>query len=395
VKLKINVGELVEALSQASITTDRMSNMPIGNIYLRASKKSTGDSFVYIYSSNLASETLIKLKADVEEEGHLLLDSTHILGGLSGRPKEDNVTLSLIEEGKRLKVQYKTSRFHVGVPEGADTLYAMLQKIPFDAKPSFKVKGSDLSEFCRRGMFCIPKDDSGHSGQIMGGMYITDSDGGYAAHATDGAIAARIQVNAEKGIKGVNMGRFMLPLKSLPAVNRLLGRRREEQIDIVEGPKGQYGVSKMFFRTGDVIFGSQLLIGSLENLKGIIAEAKPKHQFEIDRAELKSALDRVASFADGKSRMMRLEIKEKTMTLKMATSGSLSEIDDFVDIVHKDKFDGSLKLALNMDYLINIAGGSTGDKLGMGVTGPVNAIVLTDDSDERVNSKYVLMPVKV
>ena len=84
-KLKIKVGELVEQISQAAITTDPKSlDQPNSKVYLRAAKKQdTG--VLYYYSTNQMARTFLKSDAEVLEIGEVLVDAASLLGGLQGR----------------------------------------------------------------------------------------------------------------------------------------------------------------------------------------------------------------------------------------------------------------------------------------------------------------------
>lgn len=391
-KFRVNIGVLGEAITQASITTDRLRAMAIGHVYIKAVKHvdQKGD-YLYVYSTNIDAETVIKIPAKVEVEGDALIDPSQVNGGIAGRPKEDEITIEKVDSGNMLSFKYGRSKFHVhcGVDKH-NTLSTYLTRVPFTEKATYKVKGADLAEFCRRGLFCIPADDNGQAGMRLGGMYFSDSKDGYSANVTDGAICAEITVKAEKA----SLGKFMVPLKSLTAINRLLGKRREDQIDITEYGKDEKGQpSKVYFRTGDVIFGTKLLIGSLENVKNIVQATKPKYIFEISRAELKNALDRTSNFADSQSRVVRLEIKKESMSMHMKSMEG--DNNDVIEVEHRSEFIDPVKMGINIDYLLNISGGSTAPKLEIGITGPTDAVVVSDNSDERVKSTYVLMPVRL
>jgi DNA polymerase III sliding clamp (beta) subunit (PCNA family) len=100
-----------------------------------------------------------------------------------------------------------------------------------------------------------------------------------------------------------------------------------------------------------------------------------------------------AFFEKGKSRAVKLELKKDRLELKSGNSKS-DDIIDVVEIDHKKDPTESAKVVFHMDYLFNIVSGSTGEKITMGIKGPVDPIVITDDTDERIRSKYVLMPIK-
>jgi DNA polymerase III sliding clamp (beta) subunit (PCNA family) len=387
VKLKVNVGSLGEVCDQASLTLDRQASNPLGNMYLRAAKKEE-EGFLYAYSNNLTAECMIKIPAEVEEEGEVLIHPARVKDFLMGRPKDAQVTLSSTE--KKLRIQFGASHASIGLHVQPEIPANLMKALPFKEKPLFTVKGADLAEFVRRSMFCIPPDDNGQAGQIIGGMYFTADETGYEVQATDGAIAAQVKVVGEKGEGFVP---FMLPLAALQPLSRIVAGRRSEDISLISGLTGQYGMSTIYFRFGDVMFGSRLLHGKFPGLKTIIDSVKPEFNFTVDRNELKNALTRCAAFLVSRSRVVKIEVKKESLDLKIG--GDVDAIDDKVAITQLDGFEGSTKLAIGLDYLLNISNGSHATLLNVGASGGLKPLLVSDESDERVKSKYVLMQVKV
>jgi hypothetical protein len=57
VKLKVNIGMLAQALGDSSTTLDGLSQMPTANAQLDAKNRGEGDQWIYLYSTDLTSET--------------------------------------------------------------------------------------------------------------------------------------------------------------------------------------------------------------------------------------------------------------------------------------------------------------------------------------------------
>jgi DNA polymerase III sliding clamp (beta) subunit (PCNA family) len=394
VKLKVNIGVLAEALRDSATTLDNMSQMPTASAQMEAKIKGPDDHWVYLYSTDLNSETFLKIPARIETEGKCLFSPTQMLSGMLGHPTDGEVTISLVEDGKRLKVQYKTSRFNLGVRDDTNNAVAScLSKMPTSVSGNVTIKGADFAEFCRRSMFCIPPDDNGQARQMVGGMYfVLNEDGTYEVQATDGSIAAQIKIAGEKVSSKILP--FMLPLKALGPVSRLLSRRRGEDIQMVPGfSEDKKDLNKIYFRFGEAIFGSRLRAGKFPNLKQVIEGAKADFTFDVNRDALKDSLNRVSGFFEkGKSRAVKMEVKKDHIELR--GRNSTDDIVDVVEITHKAAVTDSAKVIFHMDYLFNIVSGSNGDNITIGMKGEVDPILVTDEADERVKSRYVLMPIK-
>lgn len=389
-KFKANIGAFVEACGQAKETIDKLSSNPLGNMYLRAAKKDDGD-FLYCYSNNLTAQVLIKIPAEVEEEGKVLVHPGKIIDFLSLKPKEEQCSVVCDPEKGRLKVGYKRNNAQLGVMGKAAvaTLESQLNEIPFTTAPMLTVKGRELAEFVRRGMFCIPSDANGQTAAAVGGMFVTDSEDGYEAQATDGSIAAQIRIQSEGASK---FGGFMIPLAAMAPMNRLVAKRRDEDIQVIPGAAGAYGVSGIFFKFGDIIFGTVVLHGKFPNLKQVVNGIQVKHLMTVNREAMRQALGCCAAFAT-KSRTVRMEIKKDSIDMKV--QGDTEDVMESVDVAHANGFDATLKIAVGLDYLINIASGSKADTLELGLTGPLNPLTVEDKEDPSIQTKYVLMPVRV
>lgn len=384
-KVKVSVGELSDLCGQVSQSLDRLTHTALGHMYLRA-RKDGDKGWLYAFSTNLTTQALVKVPVEVEEPGEVLVQPDKINDFLISRDKEAEVTMT--KGDTYLRLQCRRSRVDLPTMPKEAELANLVKTMPFQDKESFKLKGADLAEFVRRGMFCIPPDDHGQAGQVIGGMYFTSGPEGYEAYATDGCIATQIRVQADKGN---DLKPFMLPLKTLHPLQRLIGKRREEEISMVPGPIGQYGMVSIFFRFGDAMFGSSLLHGQFPQLKSVVEGQTAEAFFTVNREELKAAVARCSAFAT-KTRTMHLELKKETLELKVRGE---QEFIDSVAIEHEKEYDGQIKLAIAIDYLANIVSGSHAETLRVGVSGPLKPLVISDTSDPRVQSKYVVASVRI
>lgn len=407
-KFKCNVGSLLEGVNRVTSTVDttagkgagKAGSMTSAKVYLWVCRDPQGNQFLYLYSTNVTAESVIKIDAEVEQVGETLLDPEQLRGGLAKRASEEVAFVELLDEtgntaraakARRIRVKIGKSSFHMPYdPAGTESMKKKVEKIPFKVPASFKMPGADMSEFVRRGMFCIPHEDAGTTKFRMGGLNIVGKDDGYVAHATDGHVAARIKI---KGDKRNALHSVIVPYKSLPALNQLIQRRKNEDIEIIEGIKSADGdPNKMFFKMGDSIFGTCLLNGKFPDVSTVIDAQRPDNWILVDRIGFRDALQRAAAFDR--------ELGHVTMTLEgnvlsLRAKSEHGELDDALEVEKVSGPDKKVSVTVNLHYLISISSGSAGETLRMGINSiRGSAVVLEATTEENVDSKYAVMPIR-
>lgn len=401
-KFKVNVGLLLEAVNRVMATVDTAASKGAGKpgsissskLYLWAKKSADASvQVLYLYSTNMTAESFVKIEAEIETEGETLIDPEHLRGGLAKRNSEETAVVELVgaDKARKIRVKIGKSQFHLGYdPQGTDYMRDKVKLIPFKAAPAFTMLGSDMTEFVRRGMFCIPNEDDGTNRYRLGGLKIVGKDEGYIAQATDGHIAARIRI---KGEKKSSLNSVIVPQKSLPALNQLIQRRKDEDIEIIEGGRNSHGdISKMFFKMGDAIFGTLLLDGTFPDVDAVINMQNPTHWFHVDRIQLRDALQRTAAF-DRENGHVTVKLEGNVLSLRSRSDGG--DIEDAIEVQRISGPDTSVSVTVNMHYLTSIASGSAGENLKVGINQiKGQAIVVEDTADENVDSRYAVMPVR-
>ena len=389
-RLKVNIGDLVDSINQVFATTDRRATSS-ANVYIQAVRKADDQQYLYIYSTNLSSETLTKISAVVEDEGKILINPDQLLGGLQGRPRDGEVVLTSESEGKKVKVTYGKARFNIASDPEVASIETQLKRLPFNEPVMFKVNGRDMVEFIKKSQFCIPTDNTGQ-GSIFSCLHITDNAEGYSAQATDNSIATSISIKAKK-LQPEPLGSLKLPQSSLGPLNKLLAKRHAEVISLVK-----HGNNKIVFKFGDTMYGTILISGKYPNLQPIF-DKKPAVTFNIDREAFKSSLDRSNAFRNIKG-YVDLELKKEELVV---STKSASGTGDSHDVIKVDIVEGTLptnidnqgylKISVGIDYLSSVTSAIKTEKIKIGVTNSFSPIFITDENED-VSTKYVLMGVK-
>ncbi len=387
-KLRTTVEALSNALALTSPTLDSKGSS--SNLYLIASEK---NGFLYLYSTNLLSETLTKIKTEIEASGEVLINPSKLSSGLNGLPKNTVVSLSLSPTGNSLKVQANNVKFSLAADTAVKELGDRMRAIPSKTTPAIVVPVTELIEFTKRSVFCIPNDQTGQRANFAA-LKLEAGEKGEEAFATDGSIAVHIASIKRQGKgDGLETG-LLIPAQALQALSSIVGKKKGETVSIILTEKK----NKVFFKFADgTHFGALTLATVYPNLK-VVMDQKPQYIFDIPREVFKQSLGRATAFVSSTAtkRILELEFGSESLLLKANGDDNLS---DSISIAYKkDKPQEPVKMGMNIDHLANIAAGSHSENLTLGFTKDDQPLVVTDtegDEDDQIDTKYVIMGIRL
>jgi DNA polymerase III sliding clamp (beta) subunit (PCNA family) len=399
-KFSIKVSDLLAAVEKVSSTVDKKGfEEGTSSILVKVVKTDT-ISAAYFYSTMHTAETVAKFETSVEVPGIALFQLNQLKAGLLYRNPEHMAQIELEaetpESAAKVGIKIGRSVFHVQVNSiGQDAMVRLMDDIPFRKEESFTMLGKSLAEFVRRASYCIPRENEGTQRFELSGMRLITTERGYEAHATDGHICARIIIKGQEGIAPVPA--VLIPNAALLPLSRLV--KKEETVKIIEGIRNDRNdLTKLFFKIGtNTFFGTRLLTGMFPVIDSVIEMHKPDFWFKVDREVLKETLERAVGFDD--LRLLKIRILGKEM--QISSKGKIADNFDPIEIELEEGVPDTLDLTMtiNIDYLKNVAAGSTLAKLRLGVSdmrvkAKVGRALIVDDADEQVSAVYAIMPVK-
>lgn len=401
-KIRVKLGDLVEQVTQVAITVDRKApDMPIGKVYLRAKNSTVGDteevkSFLYLFSSNNASKTFIKLPIEaVETEGQTLIDAGKLLGSLVGRNPDAIVDLSVLADISKIRVKVGKNIANLPYDSAVDTAVAMIKALP-KGEPIAKIPAKTLIEFIRRSLFCIPLSENGQQKFAMGVLNIKGADGKYVAQASDGRIIAW-HGSKQSETTTYNLPSILVPLEALdPPLLRLLQRHKDVDVSLMEGARdGKGELQEIVFQMDDVQFGTVLRGGRYPNVATLIEQHAPDFVIQMNRDELKSALTRAANFVeDNKDKRYVKLSADVDNVIRIEAANPLSDLKDELDMSVSDGEFNPVSTIINIDYLANIAAVQTGELVSTGFSVAKDKALIVKDTSEAIDTKYAIMPIR-
>lgn len=390
-KLRTTIGALLDAFALTTPTLDRKGAG--ANLYLNANETS---KHLYLYSTNMIAETATKIKVEeMESGGEVLVNPSKLRDGLSGLDKTSPVSLELTPTGNMLKVQSGKVKLSLAASSDVKELSSRLRTIPFKSEPVVSVPITELTEFTKRSVFCIPNDETGQRAALAA-LKLSDSDTCEEAFATDGSIAVHI-ISSKKQSKGVGLGQggLLIPAVALHPLAGITSKRKKgETVSVILGANR----NKVFFKFADgTHFGTTTMATQYPNLRPVM-DQPTQYRFTIGRERLNQALSRASAYVSSADTKKTIELEIGTEWLSIRANGDDS-LSDQLDI----SFDGgkpteAIRLGMNINHLLNIASGSRSENLTFGFTSTNKPLVITDSEgtdDEKIDVKYVVMGVRI
>jgi DNA polymerase III sliding clamp (beta) subunit (PCNA family) len=401
-KIRVKIGDLVEQVTQVAITVDhKAQDMPLGKVYLRAINRPVAEPgpletkpFLYLFSSDQASKTFIKIPIEAcEQEGQTLVDPAKLLGALLGRNPDSTVDLAVIPESAKIRVKVGKNVAHLPYDSSVDTAVAMVKALP-KGEPIAKIAATSLIEFIRRSTFCIPMAENGQQQFAMGVLNIKGAGGNYIAQATDGRIVAWHSAKQTETTT-FDLPSLLVPLEALDPLQKLLQRHKDTDVSVMEGARSTKGdLQEIVFQMNDVQFGTVLRVGRYPNIATLLDQHAPTFVTEVSREELKGTLTRAANFVENNTdkRCVKLTTASETC-LQVEASNPLSDLKDELEITVNEGNFKSVSTTINIDYLSNIAAVQTGKKVSVGFNSDKQRALFVTDASETIETRYAIMPV--
>ena len=393
-KFRIKIGELVEQISQAAITTDPKSvDLPNSKVYLRAAQgKDVG--VLYYYSTNQMTKTFIRSEAEIIEPGEVLVDATNLLGGLQGRDPDLSCEIT-VEPEVRTVVVIGRNKFNLRYFAAAERMSKEVDTLPFRVPAMGTIPGQLLGDLIRRTSFCIPSASNGQQRFAMDVLHLKNVGGKWLGQATDGNIVS-LNYGPDSEEKKSDIPSLLIAQEALNPLQKLLAKHKEEEIELINAARSG-PVQELFFRMKGVLFGCNLRIGRFPNI-GLIAEQQaPEFATLVLREELKASLSRASNFVK-ESRCVKLTVSPGS-AMTVAAANDFSDIADAVDFEVVSGECAAMQTTVGIDYIANIVGVLTGEKTTLGMsTAEGKAVILsgetkTEDGKLLVGSLYAISPV--
>ncbi|WP_422030115.1 DNA polymerase III subunit beta [Roseovarius sp.] len=371
-KLSIERGTLLKAVSQAQSVVERRNTIPIlANVLIEAD----GDT-VQFRATDLDIEVVDKAPAKVERAGATTVSAVTLHEIVRKLPDGALVTLTDDGASGRMSVEAGRSNFSLATLPRED--FPVMASSEYSC--NFSADAPVLRRLFDKSKFAISTEETRY---YLNGVYmhIADGEGGQMLRcvATDGHRLARIDADLPEG--AADMPGVIVPRKTVGELRKLLD---DDEAKIAVS----VSETKVRFATPDITLTSKVIDGTFPDYTRVIPTGNTR-RLEVDASEFAQAVDRVATVSSERSRAVKLALDEDRLILSVNAPDS-GNAEEELAVAYGDEH---LEIGFNAKYLLEIA--SQVDR--------ENAVFLFNSSGDPTlmregndtSAVYVVMPMRV
>lgn len=238
-----------------------------------------------------------------------------------------------------------------------------------------------LSQMIASTIFAISAEESRFT---LNGALLILKDTGLVMVATDGHRLALVEKQVSlPGLTGSY--RALLPKKAMSEIQKLASDDPSKTIQFSGND------NHLFFRIDKRLLLSRKLTGNFPDYERVLPKEHP-HTLVIQREELKSAIERVAQFADERSRAIRIQI----LNGELKVHSSISETGESEETIPVDYNGSEIEIGFNAQYLLEFLRSVDGSEVEFHFKDANSAGELRPHGGEpEAIYRYVVMPMRI
>ena len=371
-KMSIERGTLLKALSQAQSVVERRNTIPIlANVLIEADAGQ-----VSFRATDLDIEVVDRAPAMVERPGATTVSAVMLHEIIRKLP--DGALVNLTEDSAtgRLTIAAGRSTFSLATlpredfPVMATSEYAC----------NFSAPAPVLRRLFDKAKFAISTEETRY---YLNGVYmhVATGDSGPVLRcvATDGHRLARIDAPLPEG--AASMAGVIVPRKTVGELRKLLD---DDEATIAVS----VSETKVRFATPAVTLTSKVIDGTFPDYTRVIPTGNTR-RLEVDASEFAKAVDRVATVSSERSRAVKLSLDEDRLILSVNAPDS-GAAEEELAVAYADE---RLEIGFNAKYLLEIASQVDRENAVFLFNSSGDPTLMREGND--MSAVYVVMPMRV
>ncbi len=371
-KISIERGALLKAVSQAQSVVERRNTIPIlANVLIEAE-----DDSVQFRATDLDIEIVDKAPARVERPGATTVSATTLHEIVRKLPDGALVTLTADNAAGRLSVEAGRSHFSLATLPKED--FPVMASSEYQS--NFSAPAPVLRRLFDKSRFAISTEETRY---YLNGVYmhVADADGGKVLRcvATDGHRLARIDADLPPG--AADMPGVIVPRKTVGELRKLLD---DDDMEIAVS----VSETKVRFATPDITLTSKVIDGTFPDYTRVIPMNNSR-RLEVDAAEFAQAVDRVATVSSERSRAVKMQLENDRLVLSVNAPDS-GAAEEELAVAYGDE---PLEIGFNAKYLLEIASQVDRENAVFLFNSSGDPTLMREGND--LSAVYVVMPMRV
>lgn len=376
----VSKADLLRELSLSQGVVEKKTTIPIlSNILLEA----RGER-LFLTATDLELGLRASCPARVKKEGSGTIPARKLLDYVRLLPDAD-ITVKF---GENNWANFTCGRSRTRIAGMSRESFPELPSMP-QTIASIPVK--QLSAMIARTMFAISMEESRFT---LNGALLLLGDKTLTMVATDGHRLAYVQRPAgADGVASNGTGvayRALVPRKAMAEITKLSDDAGAEA-------KVQFGGDEnhLFFEFGPRLLITRKLTGNFPDYERVLPQDNTNIA-TLSKDEIKGAIERVAQFADERSRAIRVQFT----TGEVKVFSSALETGESEESVPSEYAGPDLEIGFNAQYLLDFLRAVPQDKVFFGLkdqksAGELQPSVGAEDKNEQEQYRYVVMPMRI
>ena len=369
----VSKSDLVRELSLSQGVVEKKTTIPIlSNVLLEAS----GDR-LFLTATDLELGLRTSCPAKVKKEGTGTIPAKKLLDYVRLLPDAD-ITIKFAENHW---ASLTCGRSRTRIAGMSRESFPELPAMP-DAVAQIPTK--QLTAMISRTMFAISMEESRFT---LNGALLLLGDNGLTMVATDGHRLAYVHRPSPEGSNGHVAYRVLVPRKAMGEISKL-GDDPESFV--------RFGGddNHLFFEFGPRLLITRKLTGNFPDYERVLPHDNT-HIARLSTSEVKGAIERVAQFADERSRAIRVQFT----TGEVRVFSSALETGESEESVSAEYSGPDLEIGFNAQYLLDFLRAIPQDKVEFALKDQKSAGELQPgpaaEGAEQEQYRYVVMPMRI
>ncbi len=363
--------DLVRELSLTQGVVEKKSTIPIlANILLEAH----GDRLT-LTATDLELGIRCSCPARVKKEGAGTVPARRLLDYVRLLPEAD-ITIKFLENHWANLTCGRSRTKMAGMSRES------FPELPVMPEAVAQIPYKQLSSMISRTVFAISMEESRFT---LNGALLVLQDGAITMVSTDGHRLAYIQNVLADG--DAHSFRALVPRKAMGEIVKLADEGTADDKVSLAGDDNH-----LFFKFGERLLITRKLTGNFPDYERVLPKENT-HIATLAKLEIRSAIERVAQFADERSKAIRVQFSPGEVRV-FSSSVETGESEENVPSEYKGP---ELEIGFNAQYLLDFLRAISQDQVAFALKDEKSAGELQPASTESINGhyRYVVMPMRI
>lgn len=367
----VNKSELVRELSLSQGVVEKKTTIPIlSNVLLEAS----GDR-VTLTATDLELGIRCSCPAGIKKEGAGTIPARKLLDYVRLLPEGD-VNMKFLENHW---ASITSGRSRTRIAGMSRESFPELPQMP---EPLAEISVKTLASMIARTSFAISMEESRFT---LGGALLLMRPESLIMVATDGHRLAFVQAAPGESAQVSQQFRALVPKKAMAELTRLADDAEPDAKAIFSGDDNH-----LFFQVGHRLLITRKLTGNFPDYERVL----PKDHIHIAKLqdEIRAAIERVAQFADERSRAIRVQFNNSELRV-FSSSVEMGESEETVTCEYQGP---DLEIGFNAQYLLDFLRVIPQEQMAFELKDQKSAGEMRPAGDAILDQyRYVVMPMRI